>query len=156
MESNQFAIGDRVSYYVRVVKSDKGRAMLGKHGNVIDFNGKKYLVEFDSDVGGHDGDGMGQDGHCFWIREEFLAPVGVEQEKKEGIMGTLTQLGLIARRTLDKDLRVLVKAGVLNKDLSVRDADSVLSLVVISQKAELAKMIRERMAEDKEDQEDAE
>ena len=31
-----------------------------------------YLVEFDKNIGGHDGNGIGQDGHYWWCRKNQI------------------------------------------------------------------------------------
>jgi hypothetical protein len=52
--------------------------------------------------------------------------------------GKMKKLSLIAKRLLDKDLRDLVKAEILNEELAVEDTDFVLAFVVTKYKKELA------------------
>jgi len=51
--------------------------LMGHHGTILSKkrNDTQYLVEFDNDIGGHDGDGSrvkGMPGHCWWINGEAL------------------------------------------------------------------------------------
>lgn len=70
-----FNIGDRVQVSIAV-----GRYYLrNQYGTIIDrhrIEPYDYLVEFDNDVGGHDGFGIaicnGKAGHCWYVNENDL------------------------------------------------------------------------------------
>ena len=70
-----FEIGDRVQ-----VSTTVGNYCLrNQYGTIIGRNGMEpydYLVEFDNDVGGHDGYERatcnGKDGHCWYVYENEL------------------------------------------------------------------------------------
>lgn len=150
-------VGSRVTYYVRKANTSLGRELLGKRGVILDSRVRpsdrfevQYLVEFDDEISrGHDGLGKGNPGHCLWISEQFLqVPVSEKQKKKGDNM--FRKLGIIAQKTLDKDLRDLVRAGILNPDLTVRDIDAVVSLMVTQTdfKKQLAGVARELLEEE--------
>lgn len=60
-------------------------------------------------------------------------PISIK--KKEGRM---SQLSSLAEKTLDKDTKTLIEAGVLNKDLSVNDDRLIDEFIVKNFKKELA------------------
>lgn len=50
---------------------------IGKTGTVIGVHGGSVCVEFDEDVGGHDGNNstvQGKEGHCWWLVHIELEP----------------------------------------------------------------------------------
>ena len=73
-------IGDRV---IATEDYDDNIAIVREKGTVIGFN--KYhnlvLVEFESDINGHDGNGCedngisGRNGHCFYVPGRTLEPI---------------------------------------------------------------------------------
>lgn len=70
-----FNIGDRVQVSTAVGKY----CLWNQYGTIIGRNRMEpydYLVEFDNDVGGHDGFGIGicngKDGHCWYVNENEL------------------------------------------------------------------------------------
>jgi hypothetical protein len=68
--------------------------------------------------------------------------------KKKSMAKTLKAL---ARKLLDKDAQVLVEAGVLNDDLSIRDDQFVLSFLVGVHKKALAAEARARLKKESSD-----
>ena len=67
--SSKFKVGDRVS----CIEAHWGTLQVGDLGTVIivrdyDF-GIDYGIEFDNEVKGHDCEGKGKDGHCWWMNE---------------------------------------------------------------------------------------
>lgn len=156
-KGDKMQVGDRVTYYVRRANTSLGRELLGKRGVILDSRVRpsdhcevQYLVEFDEEISrGHNGSGRGASRRCLWISEQFLQiPVSVKKQKKGDNM--FRKLGVIAQKTLDKDLRDLVRAGILNPDLTVRDVDAVVSLMVTQTefKKELAGVARELLEEE--------
>lgn len=67
-----FKVGDRV----RCIDGLSNARATGKTGTVIDtyISGCQVLVEFDKNIGGHDGlyETKGKDGHCWWLSESVL------------------------------------------------------------------------------------
>lgn len=63
----------------------------------------------------------------------------------------MKKLSAVARKVLDKDIRTLVKGGVLSDDLTINDPSELLELLVMANKADLAKIVTDRLAEEKED-----
>lgn len=70
----------------------------------------------------------------------------------------MKKLSLIAQQLLDKDLRTLVKAGILNEELGVEDTDFVLSFFVTQNKEKLAiqakKLLKEKKKKCEEDEDE--
>ena len=80
-EPTNFKVGDRV----RCIKANWGRLKVGDLGTiVVRQNPDSNCVEFDRDVGGHDGDGAGKFGHCWWLTENEFELVK-EEPKPEPI-----------------------------------------------------------------------
>jgi hypothetical protein len=65
----QFRIGDRAIYVV----NDPRR--LGKVGTIINNSGT-HLIEFDEEVGAHDGNGTCRDGHGWYCSPTSLRHAG--------------------------------------------------------------------------------
>lgn len=60
------SVGDRVTSCHNIGKSGK----TGQIGTIIKVAREDYCIQFDEDIGGHDGqDGMGtgKPGHCWWL-----------------------------------------------------------------------------------------
>lgn len=74
----ELKIGDRI--YVE--KTDNDSALIGNlnftksFGTVIAISKNEYrvsaLVQFDEYIEGHDGGGLGEDGHCWWIYPRYM------------------------------------------------------------------------------------
>jgi len=66
----KFKIGDRVTCKISVGE----KVMANQKGTIIDRNADWGIcIEFDNDVGGHDGmfgDTNGKQGHCWWVNNE--------------------------------------------------------------------------------------
>lgn len=66
----KYKVGDRVMSNENSVYEEK---MFNKTATIIGIqsDSKTYLLEFDEDVGGHDGLGawIGKDNHCWWVSE---------------------------------------------------------------------------------------
>ena len=79
----KFKIGDRV----KAIKEYSGNyEIVGKIGTIVGicgFNCGLIGVEFDDKigVGGHDCEGKGKYGHCWWCHDYILEPVPVVNEK---------------------------------------------------------------------------
>ncbi len=60
----------------RVIAIKGGAFIKGKSGTVIitDMASKIHMIEFDENVGGHDGAGRGKKEHCWAVRESALCP----------------------------------------------------------------------------------
>lgn len=69
--------------------------------------------------------------------------------RSDGAGKKMSKLNTLARKLFDADTRVLVEAGVLDDDLSIRDEEFVLSFVVGKYKAELAKEARAKLRREK-------
>lgn len=69
--------------------------------------------------------------------------------KKGGSL--MSKLSLLAKKAFDKDTKTLIKSGVLDSDLNVRDSQFVLSFLVDQNKAELAKAAQALLDEEKAD-----
>lgn len=69
-------VGDRV-VAVNITESMVGNTPLnGESGTIIQtFDDDMILVEFDNDVDGHDGGGMGEYGHCWYLRDKYVRPL---------------------------------------------------------------------------------
>lgn len=82
-------IGDRVIvvetpeekniWRLNISAGDKGTVMAKRDG--------QYLIQFDKDIGGHDGafeKPLGKDGHCWWLYEEhsYFASCALELKCK--------------------------------------------------------------------------
>lgn len=71
-DNRPLRVGDRV-----VCKADGNEKLetIGKHGKIIKLQEGSVspLVEFDRDINGHSGSGMGKEGHCWWCEIETLA-----------------------------------------------------------------------------------
>lgn len=66
-------VGDRVVAINIMVEST---LLDGESGTIIQiFDNDMILVEFDNDVGGHDGGGMGEYGHCWYLYSENVQPL---------------------------------------------------------------------------------
>ena len=67
-----FKVGDRV----KAIKDAYGKAITDKTGTIIHLNDEtSVLVEFDENIGGHDGlitYLKGKNGHCWWVAEEVI------------------------------------------------------------------------------------
>lgn len=63
----------------------------------------------------------------------------------------MSKLSLLAKKAFDKDTKTLIKSGVLDSDLNVRDSQFVLSFLVDQNKAELAKAAQALLDEEKAD-----
>ena len=68
----------------------------------------------------------------------------------------MQRLTLMLKRLVSKDVRDLVRLEVLNKDLSVKDNDFVLTYLVSNDIEGLAKVARERAKEKEEVDKDKE
>ena len=72
----EFKVGDRVEYinnYCRIKIGQKG-TILG-----LDKDSKHLIaVEFDNNISGHNCDGLGKQGHCYWLKEEYLKLINDE------------------------------------------------------------------------------
>lgn len=67
----KFKVGDRV----RAIEAHDGKEeIVGKIGTIRRINTYSYLVEFDENINGHDGDGT-KNGHCWNCAEDVLKPV---------------------------------------------------------------------------------
>lgn len=66
----------------------------------------------------------------------------------------MSRLKLLARRFLDEDIRAMIKAGILNNDLTVARKDFVLTWLVSQYKEELGEVARLEL-EEKEEEEKA-
>lgn len=68
-------VGDRV-VAVNTTKGMVGNTPLnGESGIIIQtFDNDMILVEFDNEVDGHDGGGMGEYGHCWYLHSENVQP----------------------------------------------------------------------------------
>lgn len=81
-----FKVGDRVKfkYYFQMLFDKQGTII-----RIKDDNHKfwpKALVEFDEYIGGHDGGGMGKDGHCWWSHFnllELVQPIKIDESEME-------------------------------------------------------------------------
>lgn len=82
-------VGDRVvvveapeaknNWRLNILAGDKGTIIVKRDG--------QYLIQFDRDIGGHDGaceKPLGKDGHCWWMYEEhsYLASCALELKCK--------------------------------------------------------------------------
>lgn len=68
---SQFEIGTRV----RGLGDWDGTDLREENGTIISIADGKYhlvCVEWDNDIGGHDEDGAGEAGHCWWCSTEIL------------------------------------------------------------------------------------
>ena len=89
---NNFKIGDRV----RVISipnsftAENPKIKMGLMGTVKDLNGAFVGVEFDEDMGGHNGSWNGKQGYCWYIEDENLEKIDeikkevIEEIKEEG------------------------------------------------------------------------
>ncbi len=60
-----------------------GAAIPGKVIALTSDETKQIGLEFDQNVNGHSCDGRGLDGHCLWVRPQYiLTPAEYEQELK--------------------------------------------------------------------------
>lgn len=84
MDGDCFEIGQRV------VSFGNNNQVFGKLGTVVETkktDGIVYsLIEFDENVCGHDGQGLGKDGYCWWLEENELEFVGKKQNIKEKLL----------------------------------------------------------------------
>jgi hypothetical protein len=64
----------------------------------------------------------------------------------------MSRLTLLAKKAFDKETKTLIKAGVLDSDLNVRDSQFVLAFVVDQYKKELAAAAQEKIQEEKEEE----
>lgn len=124
----KYKVGDKVTII------DKDDAWYKKTGVIT------RVEEFDEDLPYK----VEVDDEDDWYAEDQL-----QVTKKGGLMSRLT---ILAKKVLDKDLRDLLKAGVLNEDLSINDSRFVLDFVVANFKKELADAAREKLADMKEDE----
>lgn len=103
-----------------------------------------YIVEFDKDVGGHDGNGIGKWGHFWAFGEEYITKHTGPMPKKGGNMSALSTL---AKRTFDADTKALVKIGLLDEGLRVADPGLLLEMLVSINYKPLAEEAAKRLAE---------
>jgi hypothetical protein len=68
----RFKVGDRVKAIEEVDCKDEIINELGTIIFVKETSCNPYLVEFDNEIGGHDGDKRGKFGHCWWCNEDAL------------------------------------------------------------------------------------
>ena len=57
-------VGDRVYMSCSIARAN---IKFGDTGTILDERRGLYLVEFDRDIGGHDGSNRGERGHCCWL-----------------------------------------------------------------------------------------
>ena len=76
-----FKVGDKVECTV-TRRTTGNHKLLGEKGTIIKIRnlGDYYIfaVEFDNNVSGHNCEGLGKHGHCYWLREEYLKLVETE------------------------------------------------------------------------------
>jgi len=67
----KFEIGDRVRYIMYRARSTYflDGTFHGKYATVLDSHGDMLALQFDDYIGGHSGNGMGRDGHCWNVAE---------------------------------------------------------------------------------------
>ena len=65
-----YNVGDRVMANIVVGNLNKENAI----GVIVHDSGRMVLVEFVENIGGHDGEGRGADGHCWWLCTSELDP----------------------------------------------------------------------------------
>lgn len=82
-------IGDRVIVVEAPEEKNIWRLNIstGDKGTIIAKRDGQYLIQFDKDIGGHDGTfekPLGKDGHCWWLYEEhsYLASCALELKCK--------------------------------------------------------------------------
>ena len=69
---NKFKVGDRVK---TIAQSCGNKKVFGEIGTIRIMDDDCYLVEFDNDIDGHDGNTAryhGKDKHCWWVDKEIL------------------------------------------------------------------------------------
>lgn len=122
MKKRQFRVGDRVRAIDMVgelkVKDACGEIIL------IDTAGKPYLVEFDSDIGGHNGNTElinGKRGHCWWCTENELKL----EEKKVFSKKDLKNGDVVMRRNGNLEVLILPNRVFLGKDGGWNDYDEI-------------------------------
>lgn len=60
---------------VKCLYSCDGKSSIQFESGRIIYIGKRCLVEFDSNVCGHDGNGIGKNRHCWMIDSNKLEPI---------------------------------------------------------------------------------
>ena len=71
-------------------------AKVGEKGTILsNFFDKKYkepyLIEWDNNVGGHDGEGKGKRGHCEWIGSFYIKPIEEEDKMQDLKVGQVVE-----------------------------------------------------------------
>lgn len=61
----------------------------------------------------------------------------------------MSKLTTLAKKAFDKPTKTLIKAGVLNDDLSIRDEEFILAVLVDLNKDAIVKAAEERLDEEK-------
>ncbi|MGN0005311.1 MAG: hypothetical protein ACI37Z_05015 [Candidatus Gastranaerophilaceae bacterium] len=83
-----FKLGDRV---IAIKAYMNKKEIIGQQGTVIYIGGMSLTVEFDDDIYGHDGGGIGKYGHCWYFpttAQKCLRPVLVAVEDLAYIVNT--------------------------------------------------------------------
>lgn len=88
IQLNKFKVGDRVrviNYREPAVWGvyDNLEATIIYIGNASGFDEQSILVEFYKDVDGHDGNGRGKDGYCWWLSSKLIEHVTVKIDEQE-------------------------------------------------------------------------
>lgn len=104
---------------------------LGAKGTVLLYSepGEDYLVEFDQSFpGGHDGDGDGRDGHCWYVDPENLQIIsspsqGEAMKSVEGLVEALQRCGIIPTEKNAQDVEVVRSREV--KQITLPDGMSL-------------------------------
>lgn len=139
----KFSTGDRVI----TVRNVDGKETKDLHGTVAAVlrhgTDHGYIVRYDNYMGGHDGGFMnGNFGYYWCVKEEDLI-----KEAKQPERNIMSELSTLAKRTFDADTKALVKVGLLNNSLTLRDADLLLDMLVTVFKKELVSEAKKRIAE---------
>lgn len=80
----EFKVGDRVKCI------DSYSPVYNKVGTVICIGAYEIGTEFDEFIGGHTCDGIGKDGHCWWIYEDDFLNKNLDSYYDLEIIDTIT------------------------------------------------------------------
>jgi len=76
MDNSTFKVGDRVKCTDEYSMKPSVKGRIGVIIACTDYSGVLYCVEFDDNVGGHDGtvmfDRVGREGYCWNLRSPYL------------------------------------------------------------------------------------
>lgn len=123
---------------------------VGDTGAFTDDGGQ--VISWDHLTSGHNLIGYPK-GSCWYISLEKIETCTelLVTPKEAPIKKAMSKISIILKKSLDPDIRALVKAGILSDDLTIKDTDFVLGFLVNQNKKELANEAREAMKEAKAD-----